>query len=75
MNAAELVNVMVVADASGAIRQNATATADRSEMNPLIVLEIKVVSAALGENYFALIFVPFITLQTPFKSLQWLLSE
>jgi hypothetical protein len=45
---------MVVADASDAIRQNATATADRSEINSLIVLEIKVVPAAFGENYFPL---------------------
>jgi hypothetical protein len=40
LNAAELVNVIVVADASDAIRPNATATADRSEINSLIVLEI-----------------------------------
>jgi hypothetical protein len=59
---------MVVADASDAIRQNATATADRSEMNSLIVLEIKVVPAVFGENYFALIFVPSFNLQTHWKA-------
>jgi hypothetical protein len=45
---------MVVADASDAIRQNATATADRSEINSLIVLEIKVAPEVFGENYFPL---------------------
>jgi hypothetical protein len=49
---------MIVADASDAIRQNVTATADRSEINSLIVLEIKVVPPAFGENYFTLIWCP-----------------